>query len=411
MQAILATAAMTVVPFLVVITIIVTIHELGHFLTARAFGVAVDRFSVGFGPTMFAWRDKSGVEWRLAWLPLGGYVRFAGDDNAASVPDQNDLDDMRTAIIAREGAGAEKRYLYFKPLWQRALVVFAGPAANFVLAAFIFGALFFAIGDNVVQGPIGQVLPGSPAQAAGFKVGDEIIAADGHTLRGFVSTQQFDDLREYVAYRTGLPIDFTVKRGDQLIHLTATPAAVSESNPVGAGQAGRLGVALSPQAATIAARHYNPVEALGLGVARTWDTVETTGLYLSGMVTGRVSASELHSFIGTAEASGALTKASIDAGGGDVRAASLNVAANLANLCALISVTVGLLNLLPIPILDGGHLLFYAYESIVRRPVSAGVQAAGYRVGLALLACLLLFATGNDLHLQKVFHFLRGPFS
>src|SRR5580698_7058842 len=152
MQAILATAAMTVVPFLVVITIIVTIHELGHFLTARAFGVAVDRFSVGFGPTMFAWRDKWGVEWRLAWLPLGGYVRFAGDENAASVPDEDDLDSLKARIIEREGAGAETRYFPFKPLWQRALVVLAGPASNFVLSIALFAMLFCIVGQPVVWG-------------------------------------------------------------------------------------------------------------------------------------------------------------------------------------------------------------------------------------------------------------------
>jgi len=411
MLAFLETAAINVAPFLVVITLIVTIHELGHFLTARACGVAVDRFSIGFGRAIASFRDRWGTEWRLAWLPLGGYVRFAGDDNAASVPDEADLDDLRTRIIAREGVGAERRYFYFKPLWQRALVVLAGPVANFLLAIAIFAVLFGTIGDAIAQGPIAQVTPGSAAQAAGFRVGDEIVAADGHELRGFDSIwQRFGDLHDYVAYRNGVPIDFTVKRAGQFIHIRATPGGVQEANLFGGAQtAGRLGVALAPQKAKIV--HYGPIEALGLGVARTWDTVETTGLYLSGMFTGRVSPSQLHSVIGTAEASGAITKAAIDDGRGDPGVLALELAVSLANFCALISITVGLVNLLPIPVLDGGHLLFYAYEAVVRRPVSAGVQAAGYRVGLALLACLLLFATGNDLHFQKVFHFLGGPFS
>ncbi|HTX50558.1 MAG TPA: M50 family metallopeptidase [Caulobacteraceae bacterium] len=396
-------------PFLVVITLIVAIHELGHFLTARAFGVKVDRFSIGFGPTLAAARDRWGVEWRLAWLPLGGYVRFAGDENAASVPDQEDLKELRAKILADEGAGAEKRYFYFKPLWQRALVVFAGPAANFVLASAIFAILFGVFGDTIWQGPIAKVMPGSAAAAAGFEIGDEIIAADGHRLRGFDSAQGFGDLHEYVAYRNGVPIDFTVERGGQFIHIRATPGAVQETNVFGGGQSmGRLGVALSPQTTTILHRSYNPIEAIGLGAARTWDTVEATGLYLGGMFTGRVSPDQLHSVIGTAEASGAITREAIDEGRGDARIAGLGLIIGLANFCALISVTVGLVNLLPIPILDGGHLLFYAYEAVVRRPVSAAVQAAGYRVGLALLACLLLFATGNDLHFERVFHLLGG---
>ncbi len=410
MLAFLETAAIYVVPFLVVITLIVTIHELGHFLTARACGVAVDRFSIGFGRSIAAIRDKWGVEWRLAWLPLGGYVKFAGDDNAASVPDQDDLHDLRQRIVAREGVGAERRYFYFKPLWQRALVVVAGPLANFALAIAIFAVLFGVFGDIVAQGPIAQVMPGSAAAAAGFRAGDEIVAADGHALRGFYSLQQLDDLHDYVAYRNGVPIDFTVKRAGQYIHLRATPGGVQQKNVFGGAQtAGQLGVKLAPQKPTII--HYGPLEALGLGAERTWDTVETTGLYLSGMVTGRVSANQLHSIIGTAEASGAITKEAIDDGRGNAGLLALGVAATLANFCALISITVGLVNLLPIPVLDGGHLLFYAYEAVVRRPVSGPVQAAGYRVGLALLACLLLFATGNDLHFEKVFHFLGGLFS
>ena len=410
MLSLLANAAMIVVPFLVVITLIVTIHELGHFLTARAFGVAVDRFSVGFGPTMFARRDKSGVEWRIAWWPLGGYVKFAGDDNAASVPDQDDLEDLRAVIVAKEGAGAETRYLYFKPLWQRALVVAAGPAANFVLAIVLFALLFLTLGDRVWDSRVAKVEPGSPAAAAGFKVGDQIVAADGHTLRGFGNAQNFEDLHSYVSFRNGVPIDFTVKRAGQLLHIVATPAPVMEDDLLGGAEAaGRLGVAPTQQPPTII--HYNPLEALGLGAARTWDTVKVTGLYVRGMFTGHASATQLHGFIGTAEASGAITRAAISDGGGNAGLASLALLISLANFCAVISISIGLANLLPIPILDGGHLLFYAYEAVVRRPVSANVQAAGYRVGLALLAGLLLFATGNDLHFGKVFHFLGSLFS
>src|SRR5476649_2874857 len=168
MLAFLANAALYVVPFLVIITFIVTIHELGHFLVARACGIAVDRFSIGFGKTIVAFKDRWGVEWRIAWLPLGGYVRFAGDDNVASVPDDDDLESLRARIIQREGAGAEKRYFAFKPLWQRTLVVAAGPAANFLLSIALFAVLYAAIGQPVMWGPLDKVSPGSAAAAAGF---------------------------------------------------------------------------------------------------------------------------------------------------------------------------------------------------------------------------------------------------
>ncbi|HEY3797125.1 MAG TPA: M50 family metallopeptidase [Caulobacteraceae bacterium] len=404
MLAFFANAALYVLPILVVLTLIVTIHELGHFLTARAFGVAVDRFSVGFGRAIVSVRDKWGVEWRIGWLPLGGYVRFAGDENAASVPDEADLDDLRRSIVEREGAGAEARYFPFKPLWQRALVVVAGPAANFVLAIALFALLFGTLGEVVTQGPIAQVMPGSAAAAAGFLAGDEVVGADGQTIRGF------EDLREYVAYRDGVAIDFAVMRGGKLIHLDATPQKVVSDSPFG-GQAsgGQLGVSLAPQQPKIV--HYDPISAIGMGVSRTWDAVATTGFYFGRLITGHVGVDQLHGVIGTARASGAIAKQAIDDAPGHPALQAMGVIVNMVGFCALLSIWIGLVNLMPIPVLDGGHLLFYAYEGIVRRPLSAGVQAAGYRVGLALLACLLLVANGNDLHLQKVFHFIGGLFS
>ncbi|MFI4935173.1 MAG: M50 family metallopeptidase [Caulobacterales bacterium] len=400
----LANAAFYIVPFLVIITVIVTIHELGHFLTARAFGVAVDRFSVGFGRALISFKDKWGVEWRLAWMPLGGYVKFAGDENVASVPDQDDLDTLRARIIAREGPGSEKRYFYFKPLWQRTLVILAGPAANFVLAIALFSLLFATLGEVVTSGAIGTVEPGSAAQRAGLQVGDQILAADHHALRGF------EDLREYVVYRDGVPIDFTVKRGGRIFDVTATPARQQTKNFFGGSQtAGLLGVAPTQQRPQIV--HYDPITAIGMGAARTWDTVQTTGFYFGRMITGHVGADQLHGFIGIAHASGDITKQAIKDAPGDPGVQALGVVVNMINLGALLSITVGLVNLMPIPVLDGGHLLFYVYEGVVRRPLSAGIQAAGYRVGLALIVGLMLFANGNDLHLQRVFHFFSTLFS
>jgi regulator of sigma E protease len=237
-----------------------------------------------------------------------------------------------------------------------------------------------------------------------MRVGDQIIAADGHALSGF------EALREYVVYRDGVPIDFTVSRGGRLMHIVATPGRQEAKSLFGGSQhEGLLGVASAQQRPKFV--HYDPVSAVGMGAARTWDTVATTGFYLGRMLTGHVSADQLHGVIGTAEASGAITQQAINDAPNDPGLQALGIVINLVNFCALISITVGLVNLLPIPVLDGGHLLFYAYESVVRRPLSAGFQAAGYRVGLALLVGLMLFANGNDLHLQKVFHFFGAFFS
>jgi regulator of sigma E protease len=400
----LANAALSVVSFLVIITFIVTIHELGHFLVARACGIAVERFSVGFGRTIVAIRDRWGVEWRIAWLPFGGYVKFAGDENAASVPDEDDLDSLRARIVEREGPGAERRYFAFKPLWQRALVVVAGPAANFLLSIALFAVLAGSVGEPVTRGPISKVSPGSAAARAGFLAGDEIVAADGHAMRGF------EDLAGYVIYRSGVPIDFSVLRAGQLIHLRATPGVQQVDSLFGGKESGGLLGVSGPLKRPQLVR-YDPLSAVGVGAQRTWQTVQTTGFFVGRIVTGAVSPNQLHGAIGTAMASGKITKEAIKDAPNDPALQALDVLLNLINFCALISVSVGLVNLLPIPILDGGHLLFYAYEWVVRRPLSAGIQAAGYRVGLALLVCLMLFANVNDLHLQKVFHLFGALFS
>jgi regulator of sigma E protease len=403
MLALLANAAFYVIPFLVIITVIVTIHELGHFIVARACGVAVDRFSIGFGRAIVSFKDRWGVEWRIAWLPLGGYVKFAGDENVASVPDQDDLASMRAEIALSEGVGAEKRYFFFKPLWQRVLVVLAGPAANFILSIALFALLFGTLGEVVTPGRIGTVDPGSPAQHAGFLPGDVIVAADGHPLRGF------EDLAEYVVYRDGVSIDFGVNRGGTLIHLVATPARRQIASFIGAQTGGQLGIRSAlgrPQVV-----HYDPISAIGMGAERTWQGVTTTGYYLSRLVTGHVGLDQLHGMVGIAHASGAIAKQAVNDAPRDPAGQVLGVLVNMVALAASLSISIGILNLLPIPVLDGGHLLFYAYEGVVRRPLSVGVQMAGYRVGLALLVGLMLFANGNDLHLQKMFHFFGALFS
>ncbi len=402
MLAFAQTAAFDLLPFLLVVTIIVVVHELGHFGMARAFGIAVDRFSIGFGPTLWARRSRSGVEWRIAALPLGGYVRFAGDDNAASVPDGAELAVRRSEIVAREGAGAERRYLAFRPLWQRALVVLAGPAANFLLAIALFTLVFVIFGRPMTSNRIDAVSPDSAAGRAGFLAGDRVVAADGRP------TSSFEAIQFYVQYRAGVPIDFAVDRDGRRLYIVATPTATAQPSPFGGTQiVGVLG--LAARGGTF--ERPDLLSALSLGAVRTLEVTETTAFYLGRMVAGQVGFDQLHSFIGIAHASGDLTRQAV----GAAREARVSwvvaVAFFLMQLGALISISVGLLNLLPIPVLDGGHLLFHAYEAVTRHPPGARLQAAGYRVGLALLVSLMLFASWNDLQRLRVFHLFSSLFS
>jgi regulator of sigma E protease len=394
-----------ILPFLFVLTIVVTVHELGHFLVARAFGVAIDRFSIGFGRALLKWRDRSGVEWRVGWIPLGGYVMFSGDENAASVPDSRDLAEMRREIIAREGPGGLPRYLYFKPLWQRAAVAAAGPMANFLLAIVLFSIFLMAIGDFTHRPRIASVAPNSPAAAAGFLPGDLVVRAEGRTV------DSFEELHEIVAMRAETPMRFTVRRGSEDVVLNATPARVSVDDPISGrmvvGQLG-LGPSLDPRDAV--RRRYDPVSAVGAGVARTWDVLSTTVYSLGRLVTGQESPRQLTGVLGIARISHFAAEAGAH-GERTVLDQVLGSLQTLLSLVAVISVNIGFASLLPIPVLDGGHLLFYAYEAVARRPVATAVQAVSYRLGLALLLGLMLFAITNDLQRSGVLHFLGGPFS
>jgi regulator of sigma E protease len=398
MLAFLANAAIYVVPFLVIITFVVTIHELGHFLTARAFGVAVDRFSIGFGRAIASFKDRWGVEWRIAWLPLGGYVRFAGDENIASVPDQDDLEGLRAAIVARDGPGAEKRLFYFKPLWQRTLVVAAGPVANFVLAIALFAILFGAFGESVVPTVVGQVVAGEAAQRAGVRAGDVITALDGRKVA------TFDDLTQYIHDRAGAPTRLTILRSGRQLDIVVTPGSSVQPNPVGGTvKIGYLGI----QSGRGTVKYYDAGGAIVRGAQHTWEVVAGTGEAIGRLFQGKADW-PFSGLIGIVHASGALTKQAASLAQTDHADLGLTLTYTYVNLAALLSVSLGLVNILPIPVLDGGHLLFYAYESVARRPMAARVQAADYRVGLALLAGLMLFTTWHDLQRLQVFQHLLG---
>lgn len=391
-----------ILPFLFVLTFVVTVHELGHYWAARAFGTVIDCFSIGFGRAIFKWRDKRDVEWRIGWIPLGGYVRFAGDDNAAStVPDGADLEAMKQKILAHNDPAAVQRFFHFKPVWQRAIITAAGPMANFVLSAVLFTLLLAVFGEARTPAVVAGVAPGGAGDKAGFIAGDQLRTMDGQAVRDFRHVQQ------YVSLRPGDPITFVVERAARDVTLVATPVTVVvEDKIAGRHKIGRLGLESGPGEWV----RYNPLEAAGLGVTRTVGLIGTTFDYLGRLVTGRISADQISGVIGIAKVSDGVAKASVE-GSSSAPEAAVNLTANLLLIVALISVSVGFLNLLPIPVLDGGHLLFYAYEAVARRPLAASVQAVGYRLGLALLLGFMLFAGWNDLQRYDLFNFLGGLFS
>ena len=401
----LQTILLAAVPFILVLGVVVTIHELGHFLAAKALGTKIDRFAIGFGRPLASWTDKSGVEWRIGWAPIGGYVRFAGDENAASIPDAEDLAALKRQLVS-EGRGAEiDRYFHFKPIWQRVIIVAAGPIANFALAIAIFAGLFMSLGDMVLPFRVATVTPDSPAAAAGFKPGDRVVAVNGREMNNFRDVQQM------IRMRGGVPTRFTVDRDGGRVELAATPRWETQPDRVaGPQKVGVIGVEPSQDRRDFVRVKYGPLEAVGAGAKRTWNVITSTVYYLGRMITGQVSADQLRGPLGIAEVTKNVTQLGAE-GAKDFGAMLAGAGLNLIQITALISVSIGFINLLPVPVLDGGHLMFYAYEAITRRPLAAKVQAAGYRVGLALVLGLMLFATWNDLHRLRVFNLFGSLFS
>lgn len=349
--------ARTILAFLVVLGVLVFIHELGHYLAARWRGVHVDAFSIGFGRALTSWTDRRGTEWRLSWIPLGGYVKLHGQAEAAEMPAEE------TAKL-RPG-----QTFHDKPVRDRAIVVIAGPLANFLLAIMLFAGLFIFHGQPVGQTAIGAVAGGSAAERAGLVAGDEIVSLDGNRVT------RFDQLQRYIQPRAGQEVAVAINREGRELVLRVTPGTRpgTEAAPVGI-----LGV----QGGGVRFERMDPVSGLIAGAAQTADVSAQTLVGIWEMLTGQRSARDLGGPIKIAEVSG--------------EAASLGIVP-LVNLMALLSVSLGLLNLFPVPLLDGGHLMFYAAEAIRGRPLPPRAQEYGFRAGFALLIGLFVFATWNDI--------------
>ena len=361
-----------VVPFLFVLTIVVFFHELGHFLMARLCGIRVLVFSIGFGPEIAGFNDRYGTRWKISAVPLGGYVKFFGDDNAASVPDQS--------AAARMTDAERKDSFMFQPVGSRAAVVAAGPIANFVLAIAIFAAIFMTVGKQTTSARVDTVQPASAAEAAGFKPGDLVTAINGEKI------ESFSDMQRIVSISAGETLSIDVDRGGAPINLKATPQLKELKDNFGnVHRLGVLGISRSMSPGDIKTEKAGPLRAIVMGAQETWFVVDRTLAYISGVFVGREAADQLGGPIRIAQVSGQVATAGFTA---------------LIHLTAVLSVSIGLLNLFPIPLLDGGHLLFYGIEAARGRPLSERSQEIGFRIGLAIVVMLMIFATFNDiLHL------------
>jgi regulator of sigma E protease len=358
--------------FLFVLTVVVFFHELGHFLIARWCGVRVETFSVGFGRELIGFTDRHQTRWKLGWVPLGGYVKFLGDDSVASTPDRDN-----TAVLNAPDS------FHTKSVGRRAAIVAAGPIANFILAIVIYALLFSTFGKPITLPLVDQVQPGSAAAEAGFQPGDMVLEIDGRRI------ESFSDITRIVEQSAELELSILVERGGERLLLTATPQLREKVGPFGnSGRVGLLGVSSSGALDASRIQRYDPLTATWVAVKETYHIVEATLGYLGGVIAGRQSADQLGGPIRIAQISG--------------QAASLGLLV-LINLAAVLSVSIGLINLFPIPMLDGGHLMFFAFEAARGRPLSESVQDIGFRIGLGLVLMLMLFATWNDLVQLDVF--------
>ncbi len=355
--------------FLAVLTIVVFVHELGHFLVARWCGVKVTTFSIGFGKEIFGFNDRHGTRWRFAWIPLGGYVKFMDDANGASVPDGEAMAQM----TEEERAGS----FHHKPLWRRAAVVAAGPIANFIFAILVFAILFTFVGQRTTVARVDEVVAGMPAEAAGFRKGDVIREIGGREV------QSFGDVLRLVRSSPSREVAVVVDRAGEVLTLNVTPQPTETHDRIGGKiTRGVIGIRHTPGPDGYSHNRAGPLEAIWLGVKETEFIISSTLSYLADVVTGYQKPDQLGGVIRIADVSGKVAQVGPEA---------------FVHLIAVLSISIGLINLFPIPLLDGGHLMFYAIEAVRGRPLSDATQEFGFKIGFAVVISLMLFATWNDL--------------
>ena len=359
-----------IIPFLALITVVVFVHEFGHYYFAKRYGVGITDFSIGFGREIFGWNDKSGTRWKICWLPLGGYVKFFGDRNVFSQSEQQE-------VIKKYSQDDRKKLFIMKPLYQRALIVAAGPLANYVLAVIIFATLNMFVGKDMTPAVIDEVLKDSPAYVAGIQKNDKIISIGNNKVQSILEVSTF------ISTSTSERIEIGLLRNDQEITLYVKPNLVQSKDTLGNSVKKRMiGIKLSPLNNEFQKQRLGPTEAVYYAIKEVWFVSVTSLKYLGSMFVGTADSSQLGGPIRIAKITGQVAEHGV---------------IPFLSVMAYISVSLGLINLFPIPLLDGGHLMFYSFEKILGRPLSQKTQEGFFRIGMFLLLSLMFFATFNDL--------------
>jgi regulator of sigma E protease len=360
----------TIIPFLVLILVVVFIHEYGHYYFAKKYGVGVTDFSIGFGKEIFGWYDKSGTRWKICWIPLGGYVKFFGDRNVFSQADQEKI----TSKYSKED---QDKLFVLKPLYQRSIIVAAGPLANFLLAILIFFSVYTFVGKDFTPAVINEVQKNSPAMKAGLKNNDIIISIDGNKVKSIMEVSKF------IMMSTDEFIDFTVNRSNQKLTFKVKPDIVAGEDNLGNKINKRMvGIKLGAYNNKINHVKLGPSKAIYHAIAEVYYVSTSSLKYLGSMISGSGDSSQLGGPIRIAKITGQVAEFGF---------------LPFLSMMAYISISLGLINLFPIPLLDGGHLMFYSFEKILGHPLSQKVQEGFFRIGMFLLLSLMFFTTFNDL--------------
>ena len=359
-----------ILPFIVLILVVVFIHEYGHYYFAKKYGVGVTDFSIGFGKEIFGWNDKSGTRWKICWIPLGGYVKFFGDRNVFSQADQE-------KILEKYDEEDRRKLFVLKPLYQRVLIVFGGPLANFILALVIFFSIYTFVGKDFTPAVINEVQKDSPAMVGGLEQDDIILEIDGNEVQSIM------DVSKYITMSTSDFIDFKVKRSYEELLLQIKPDTVLSEDNLGNKLNKRIvGIKLGAYNNEINHVKLGPAKAIYHAASEVYYVSVSSLKYIGGMIVGKADTSQLGGPIRIAKISG--------------QVAEFGVLAFI-SMMAYISISLGLVNLFPIPLLDGGHLMFYAFEKALGRPLSQKTQEGFFRIGIFILISLMFFTTFNDL--------------